>query len=172
MASWYQEYGHLSQRTMDAYRRYGRDPHNIRERLDFYLTYLEDVVPYEVGVHMVPNHLQPYDLGASSRLYTEREEIQLRCQEGIFMTGIIQLGTRSDKAEEIAATLAYTQWRQGFHVRYHHQAWGVFTGLHQIRFCSSRDGMDWDRTADFHPIHDAQEVVAYFEREFARIRHH
>ena len=156
---------------MDAYRRYGADPLSTGQRLDFYLPYLEDVVPNGVIVQHVPNHDQPYDLGGSRR--APREEIQLWYAGKMFMTGVVALEVNPMHIEEAAGNLAYIHWgQQRICVPYRHQAWSMFTGLHRIRFCSSRDGRDWERMADFHPMHQVGEVVDYFEQEFARIRHH
>ena len=162
---------------MDAFRNYDDDPRSLQARLNFYLTYLADVVPDEVTVLLIPEHLQCYDLNQLARernsTTPERKEIRLMCDEGIFMTGIVQQGSRAAAAEEIAAYLACTQYRQGFFARFQHQAWGIFTGLQNITFCSSRDGRDWERTTgDLHPIGHVREVVRYFEREYARVRHH
>ena len=166
MASWYQEHGRLSQRTMDAYNRYGGVPRNTEERCHFYRAYLEDVVPYEVVPQRIPNHLQLYDLGS-------REEIQLWHEGKVFMTGVVALGNNTSQTEDIAGNLAYIHWGQ--HREYHlfrHQCWGMFTGIHKIRFYSSRDGRNWDLTAEFHPINQVHEVVRYFEQEYERVRRH
>ena len=42
---------------MAAYDNYGQHPHNVEQRLDFYLTYLQDVVPAGVGVYEVPRNI-------------------------------------------------------------------------------------------------------------------
>ena len=153
---------------MDAHNLYGGDPHSTEQRRNFYITYLEDVVPNEVTIHPVPNHDQPYDLGGS---FDPREEIQLWYAGKLFMTGVVGLGHNNpSRVEEITGHLAYIHWkRQRIYLPFDHQAWGMFTGLTKIRFCSSRDGMNWNRTGEFHPLHQVREVVAYFEQELARV---
>ena len=167
MASLYSRYG-LSPQTTQAWTHFGQYPHNTRERRDFFLRYLTDVVPMEVTVYAVPRHLQRYDITEGARY--EREEIQILCHGYIFMTCIVSMDFHPDQVEEVAASLAFYNWSHGFCIPDRHQSWGMVTALHSLRFCSSRDGREWDRTAIFHPIRDVQDVVAYFRQEYERIR--
>ncbi|CAD6592526.1 MAG: hypothetical protein ASARMPRED_006386 [Alectoria sarmentosa] len=166
MTSYYSQY-ELSQQTRGAYQRYCANPSSVAERRDFYLTYLDDVVPIEVTVHLVLSHLQPYDLRGPNN---PREEIQLRFGGKIFMTCVVGLDRNSQHAEDVAGTLAYEHWHQGHCIADSQQAWGMFTALHNLRFCTSRDGREWCREANLHPTCQVQEVVAYFRQEFERVR--
>ncbi len=153
----------------------GPNPRSFEQRLNFYLTYLEDVVPDDVTITHVPNNLQPWELilpespGAAAPV--EREEIQLRYQGRIFMACILSL-EHPISAETMAGHLAYVHWRNGYFVRDHHRAWRMFTALRDIRFCSSWDGNTWDRMATFDPIRNAGNVAAYLQRELDRVRLH
>ncbi|CAF9930112.1 MAG: hypothetical protein ALECFALPRED_004521 [Alectoria fallacina] len=158
-----------SPQTRVAYERYCANPRSTAERRHFYLTYLDDVVPNEVAVIHVPSRLQLYDLGGPNN---PREEIQLRYADKIFMTCVVGLDRDSQFAEDVAGTLAYDHWRRGYCIADPQQAWGMFTALHNIRFCSSRDGREWVREANLHPTCQVQEVVAYFRQEFERVRRH
>lgn len=166
MASYFSRYGRLSDQTMNAWRRFHTGQGSIEQRRNFYLTYLSDVVPDGVAVHHIPSNRQPWDLNGT------REEIQLYYAGKVFMTGVIGLDRSAGNAEEIASTLAFTHWRSHHFVPYYHQAWGMFTGLERIRFCSSPDGREWGRTEDVDPYYQVHVVVAYFRQEFERIRRH
>ena len=165
--------GQFSTTTRDFWRRLGADPTNLVLRRNFYTWYLQDVVPREVTACHVSQQFQHFDLSGApghGRPVVRREEIQLRCAEGIFYTCLLSCEQVPTGIEEVAATLAYSSWRAGFCVRFHHQAWGMVTCLHQLRFCRSLDGMDWDRVATLHPIDNVREVVAHFRQEYERVR--
>ncbi len=94
------------------------------------------------------------------------------------MTGVVSMDARADRVEQAAALLACQNWREGLCVRdshqvwgifTRHQAWGMFTATNRLRFCISRDGRDWDRKANYHPIRDVRHVVAYIQNEYERI---
>lgn len=167
MTSIYSEYGWLSQQTIDAYHRCVH-PQDIEDRVNFYLTYLYDVVPYGVTVHSVPNHLQPWNIQGYTGI--KRMEIALRTDQGVFMTCIVSV-EGNQHCEVMAATLANDHWHRGHVVPFHHQAWGMFTCQREIKFFSSDNGTEWDHTATMNPITDVREVVAYLRREYERISH-
>ena len=127
-------------------------------------------MPNEVAVHHIPYNRQPYDLGGRSAV--AREEIQLWYAEKIFMTCVISMDSNSSLAERMAATLTYSHWSQEYCIPDHDQAWGMFTGLEDLRFYRSRHGREWDRTAIFEPMFEVGQVVAYFRREYERVRHY
>lgn len=156
---------------MEAHRRYGASRRNFELRRDFYLTYLEDVTPWEVNAHHIPNDRQFYDLrerGADVR----REEIVLYYGDKIFMTCVISMDLVTTDTETVAALAAFHHWRDGECIPDRHQAWDMFTCLDEIRFCKSLDGREWVRTATFQPIVDVRQVVAYFRQEFERVKVH
>ena len=165
MTSYYTEHG-LSKQTLDAYRLFGASPRSTAERLNFYIPYLTDVVPNPVSVLHVPSHLQAYDIGGTD---VRREEIQLGYAGKIFMTCVVSMDMNPQMPEQIAGHLAFLQWGQGFFVRDSHRAWRMVTAAREMRFCSSRDGREWDRTATAHPINDVEAVVAHFKREFESV---
>ncbi|CAD6581730.1 MAG: hypothetical protein ASARMPREDX12_000649 [Alectoria sarmentosa] len=158
MTSYYSQH-ELSQQTRGAYQRHCANPSSVAERRDFYLTYLDDVVPIEVTVHLVLSHLQPYDLRGPNN---PREEIQLRFGGKIFMTCVVGLDRNSQHAEDVAGTLAYEHWHQGHCIADSQQAWGMFTALHNLRFCTSRDGREWC----------LREVVVYIRQDDERVLVH
>ena len=169
MASPYSQYGAFHPQTMDLFRRYGENPRTTEERRNFYISYLEDVVPREVTVHPIPRHQQFFDI---STRYVQREEIQLMYEGKIFMTCVVSGDSNPNPAEEMAAHLAHHYWSQGYFVRDRHVAWRMFTGLRDLRFCSSHDGREWVRENTLDSITDVEEVVAYFRQEFERVRLH
>lgn len=166
MTSFYSDYGQLSKRTMDAYASYGAHPHSTEERRKFYVTYLEDVVPTEVIVIHIPNHLQPYDLGV------RREEIQLKYMNKTLMTCVVSIEGNPTYVEAVAGNLSTIHWRNGFCIPDHHQAWGMCLCVREIIFYSSPDGRNWDWTWTFLPIEQVRDVVAFFRHEFERVRLH
>ena len=167
MASLYTQFGRLNPNTIEAYRSYGAAPHSVAERRNFYLLYLQDVLPLNVMPVHIPNHLQIFTL---SHWRDGREEIRLMYEGRIFMTCVVSMDTHPVRPEEIAGSLAFHHWRQGYFMRDHHTAWRTITALDKIRFCSSRDGREWERTATLHPMRDVEEVVAYFWQELERVR--
>ncbi len=123
----------------------------------FYIHYLSDVVPFEISVVHAPSYHLPYD------------EIQLQWRGRIFMTGVVFPNGRDDQAVEAAAHQANHNWRQGWCVRDRSQAWGAFTATDYLSFYISRDGRECYNTGNYHPIHDARDVVGYLRLEYERI---
>ncbi len=123
---------------MAANESYGPSPHTVEQRLDFYLTYLHDVVPYGVNVCHIPRNHQPFELRLTtvrSRTVApiRREEIQLRYEGRVFMTCVLSLDCVPINAEQIGGHLACTHYRDGYFVRDYHRAWRMFTALkHEI----------------------------------------
>ncbi len=175
MTSKYALFGRLSAKTIAADDSGGLISRDLDERLNFYLTYLEDVVPDGVTIRHVPNNRQHFELRLSdssprNRTPVRREEIQLRYEGGVFMTCVLSLDYNPTLAEEVAGNLAYMHWSDGYFVRDNHQAWRMFTALKKIRFFSSRHGREWDQIATYSPIMDAGNVALYLQREFDRVR--
>lgn len=55
MTSLFARYGcRLRQQTLDAYEKSRGSPRSVNERLNFYLLYLEDLVPERITVNHVP----------------------------------------------------------------------------------------------------------------------
>ena len=133
------------------------------------MLYFQDVVPYDVSVHHVPAYIQAHDLNEGSSTI-RREEIQLRCMEGILMTGIVSMELHGFDVTEIGAVLAYEHWRHGMLVRDPRQEWGMFTCLRELRFFNSLDGREIQGVHTFRPIADVRDVVRYIRREYERIR--
>ena len=167
MASYYSQYGRLRAQTEAAYTRCFNFPDILQYRIDFYLAYLQDVVPYQISVHVIPSHRQPYEL---HEIGSGRVEIDLYYGGYNFMTCVVSLDSNPYPPEEVAATLAFEHWRHGHCLPDPYVAWRMMTGLSKIRFCQSRDGRDWDRMATLHPIGDVRAVVGYFRQEFERAR--
>lgn len=166
MTDFYTQYHGLSQLTFSAWQHYS---HSIVDRLRFYLSYLKDVVPTEITVHWIPQDLQLYDIQESESGRVERMEIRLLYEQKIFMTCVVSMEHDSAPPEGTGGFLAYNNWLRGECVHDHLQAWGMFTALREMRFCTSQHGLTWDRTATYHPMNDVWEVVAYLRREFERV---
>lgn len=146
-------------------------PETTANRLSFYMLYLQDVVPYDVAVCHVPRNAQAHDLNEGlTRDTSQREEIQLRCAEGILMTSLLSSERYPSNIEPTAAALAYEHWRNGWLVPDHRQAWGMFTCLQTIRFCISLNGTNYERVSNLDPLYDVRDVVRYIRREYERIR--
>ena len=157
---------------MEAWERLsGNNGFSTANRLAFYMLYLQEVVPYDVGVFHVPANAQAHDLNEGLNSWTSRrEEIQLRHAEFIFMTGLLSMEQECDLIEPVAAALTYEHWRSGWMVPDPRQAWGMFTCLQSIRFYISRNGRGYDNVNTLRPIQDVREVVRYIRHEFERIR--
>ena len=173
MTSRFEQYGQLSRSTLELWERLRITPTSTADLVDFWMWYLNDVVPSRISVYHVENRHQPWDLNGSARngrARILREEITIRCDEGILMEGLASTELNPMYIEELAGTLAWTYWRAGQFARDHLQAWGMFTCLTSLRFYRSLDGREWNRVAVFHPIQDVQHVVAYIRQEYERVR--
>ena len=163
MTSNFARNGGLSRQTMDEYLRYGGPrPRNLRERVYFYETYLQDVVPDRVTVHVRPKHMT-----------RERHEIQLLTPTGaIFMWGLVGTETDHDVVKYAAGIDASKRYRDGLFVP-DWLSWRFFTGLTEIRFFSAEENSNegWECGGEFHPINDAQYVAAYLQQEFDKLRY-
>lgn len=168
MASFYENYGELSQPTQQAWRRF-RQSNSFDDRRDFYLNYLSDVVPMDVVVLRI-NDQRVLDIRGTGANYVRRDEIKLFYEQRLFMTCVVSMDYDPNVPERFAGTLAQIHWRMGECVYDHLQEWGMFTALDNITFCRSVNGTDWVRRAEFHPIDRVREVVTYFRREFERVR--
>lgn len=148
---------------MDEYLLYGGPcPRSLSERVFFYETYLQDVVPDRVTVHVPRKHMTH-----------ERHEIQLLTPTGaIFMWGLIGTETDDDLAKCAAGIEASKQYRDGHFVP-DWLSWRFFTCLTEIRFFSAeeRSNEGWECQGEFHLIDDAQRVAAYLQQEFDNLRY-
>ncbi len=168
MASYYSDYGTLMRETMDTYAYSRRHSHSLPDRLNFYLCYLADVLPHGVGVIQIPQRWQAWNISVESR---GRLEINLFYRNRVFMVCVISMEDHHPHVpEEIAGALANNYWNEGILVHDPDYAWHTFTATINLKFCSSRDGEDWNREATFHPIDRVQEVVRYFRQCFERVR--
>ncbi|KAL9135741.1 MAG: hypothetical protein Q9175_003065 [Cornicularia normoerica] len=156
----------LSQRTREAYER-SRGSNNVEDRLHFYLTYLEDLVPFGLTVHHVPTQR-----GDDPRPSNAREEIQLLTFPGmIFMSGLVSMESAASLIETVAASEAYTKWLDGDFVP-DYDNWRFFTGLATIRFFKSHDGDEWELEREFHPILHAAEMADTLDQEFDKLENY
>ena len=179
MTSRFEQHGQLSRSTLELWERLQIIPTSTADLVDFWICYFKDVVPSRVSVFHIETRDQSWDLNGNgkggtrngrARTPTLREEITLRCDEGILMDGLASVERNPIHIEELAGNLAWTHWRAGRTAPDHLQAWGMFTCLKSLRCYSSRDGMEWIQVAAFHPIKDVQQVVAYIRQEYERIR--
>ena len=170
MSSYFEYYGRLRTVTMEAWERVRSGHSTFEERMSFWMKYLYDVVPEGVVPCHVPSNNQMADLHPADYPIVRRLEIQLRCMEGILMTGLVSMDRYSRHIEEITASVAYDHWRDGLVVYDHRQAWGMFTCLETIKFYVSRNGRDYRYVSTVHPIDNAREVARYIQREYDRIR--
>ena len=168
MHSYYVEYQELSEETHEIYNLFGAYPTNINERLDFYLSWLYDVVPHGVTVYHVSTTSPLTHLMTSERV--EIAEIQLRTDRGeIFMTGLVSMEENAiDDLEMRAATEAIAKLRAGHFVD---ETWRFFSGLTQVRFCNGYVGDDekWERVGEWDPIRHADEVAEYLQQEYDQL---
>ena len=166
MTSYLAQYGRLRERTLEAYSEYGHYPRHVNERLDFYLLYLQDVVPYGITVHHFPCDVDP----SSSTRYPKREEIRLLTWSGrIFMTGLVSVEPTALHCEQVAGDEAYTRSLSGDFVDHH---WRFFTALVQLRFCDGVGDEGWERVEEFRPIDHAWVVAEYLQHEYYRLAPH
>ena len=169
MSSYFEYHGRLSNQTMQAWNRMNDHHCTFGDRLRFYMLYFQDTVPYDVSVHHIPAHIQAHDLNEGSSTI-RREEIQLRCMEGILMTGLVSMESQNYDLTEIGAVLAYEHLRDGMLVRDPRLAWGMFTCLRELRFFYSIDSRLIREAHTYRPIADVRDVVRYIRREYERIR--
>ena len=163
MASYYEYHGTLSTATREAWRSLRVFPHDTDVRLEFYLRYFRDIVPNEVVVCHVPSYVQAYNL-------QDRYEIQLRCHEGILMTGLLSAENDPTTIGVLTAALTYDHWRDGWLVRNFRQAWSMFTCLDTLSFYTSYDGRNPERLSTYRPIEDLRHVARYIREEYEEIR--
>ena len=164
MTSYFERHGGLRQLTMEPWERLSSGSFIFETRLTFWLRYLHDVVPEGVVVCHVPVADQIFDLNPPNYPNVRRTEVQLRCMEGILMTGIVSFDYHSSDASDIAAFLAYQHASDGLLVHDPDQAWGTFTGLALLSFYVSDDGLDpndYRHTATFNPMTNVRDVVRY-----------
>ena len=162
MTSHYALHQQVSNRTHEAYLQCGDHPRDLNDRLNFYILFLKDVVPYDITVHHVPRDRNP-------RL-PHREEICLLTRSGkIFMTGLISLGTQTKYVQDQAAGEAYTRWLRRQFVDGN---WRFFTGLMRMTFCNGFDNNEWEQVVERHPEDYAREIARYLQQEYDRLVHH
>ena len=165
--------GLLRNCTMDAWQRIsGPMQGSCHDRLTFWMTYLRDVAPREVSICHVPDNEQALDLSPPHVRTFERVEIQLRCPEGILMTGLVSRELSHVQIEQVTAAVAYDHWCDGVLVQDPQQVWGMFHCLANITFHVSLDGRNYVNGRTLHPIIDADEISDYLWQEYSRIRRH
>ena len=166
MPSFYSRFG-LTRHSWDLWRNGGPSARSVHERLQFYLAYLQDVVPHQISVTFIPIHRQPYYLNPE----VDGMEIRLMYRHMIFMTGVVSLQYGNPEAvEEIAALVAYSGYCSNEFVPNGHN-WRIFTCTTRLRFCTVH-GSQNDRTPGLHPITQAAEVAEYLQQEFDRVLSH
>ena len=170
MTSYFEQKGRLSTSTMQAWDRFHSGHSTFEDRLLFYVRYFQDVVPSDITVCNVPTNAQTFDLMPDGYPLFRREEIQLRCMEGILMTGLVSMEWYPESISSVAAIMAFEQWRYGLVVWDPHQAWGMFTCRHELRFYVSRNGRDYGGVDSLSPLDGVDEVVRYIRQEYDRIR--
>ena len=163
MPSYYEYHGTLSTATRAAWHRLGDYPDDIRVRLEFYLCYFRDVLPNGVVAFHIPGYVQAFNLQG-------RYEIQLRCNEGILMTGLLSADNNPAAIEGLTAALTNDHWRDGWLVRNPHQAWGMFTCLDTLSFYISYNGRTPARVSTYRPIEDLRDVAEYIREDYEEIR--
>ena len=158
---------------MEAWERVRNGHSTFEERLSFWMKYLHDVVPQGVALCHVPDNNQIHDLNPVDYPVARRMEIQLRCMEGILMTGLVTTDRHNIHIEEITAYVANEHWHDGLVVYDYRQEWGMFTCLETIRFHVKRNGRNHPHhVSTVHPIDNAREVSRYIRHEYDRIRVH
>ena len=170
MTSYFEHKGRLRRSTIEAWDRFHSSRSTFEDRLSFYMLFFQDVVPYGVVVCHVPAYAQTFDLMPDGFPLFRREEIQLRCMEGILMTGLVTMEWYPDSVGSVAAIVAFEHWRDGLVVRDHRQAWGMFTCRHEMRFYVSRNARDYDGVDYLNPLDGVEEVVRYIRQEYENIR--
>ena len=163
--------GILRNSTMDAWERIRRPfQGDFDDRLRFWMTYLRDVAPREVSICHVPDYEQALELSPPHVRDFRRTEIQIRCPEGILMTGVVSREVTHVEIEEITAMVAYEHWCDRLLVQDPQQAWGMFSCTSNITFHVSFDASNYVNRRQLHPIVDADEISDYIWQEYSRIR--
>lgn len=162
MTSQFTRNGGLREQTLDAYNRSCMCPRGVDERLNFYLTYLEDVVPSGVTVDHVPVELD--NGGRVSVRNPPREEILLTMSGKIFMFGLVSMEYNPRTLEKTTGDEAFTQWLNGDYIP-DGENWRFFTCQSMILFFNSHHDDDWECVSDFDPIDHVDQVAAFLQRE-------
>ncbi|KAM0804233.1 hypothetical protein BDR22DRAFT_837477 [Usnea florida] len=170
MTSYFERYGRLREVTMQAWQPLSSGHSTFEQRVSFWMKYLRDVTPDDVAVCHVPSSTQMFDLNPPDYPVARRMEIQLRCREGILMTGLVSTDYHNSYASDIIAFVAYEHSRDGLVVWDPRQQWGSFTCLQYIRFHVSENGRDYRITYTLHPITSVRDVARYIRHEYDRIR--
>ena len=155
----------LREQTIEAYYRSESAPRDLKSKLDFYIAYLEDVVPTGLTVFHFPVGVD--ERGQPIVRNPEREEIQIQTHlKQIFMSGLVSLEHNTRKLEETACDEGYTKWGNGDFTRDWNN-WRFFTCHTRIQFFSGKDD-DWEESGDFDPIEDAKKVTEYLQQELEK----
>ena len=158
MTSYFARYGALSRQTNEL-EYYNAHPRSVGERLDFYMQYLQDVVPYGVTVQHIPSDIPE----------NKSEEIHLLTPSGkIFMSGLVSRDRNHNHTEDIAASEAYTMWLESEFVQ-DGQNWRFFTALDALRFFNSQDGDSWDMKQKCNPMDRADAVAEFLLQQYDSI---
>ena len=172
MASYFELHGRLRTITMEAWERLASGHDTFNERMSFWMKYFHDVVPQNVAPCHVPANVQIHNLNPAGYPYSPRMEIQLRCREGILMTGLVSMDRHNIHIEELTALVANEHWLDRNLVDHNRQAWAMFTCLRSIRFHTSLNGTDYRNVNTIHPIDNVREVVRYIRHQYYDIRYH
>ena len=155
MTSYFARHGVLSLETHDSSYA-GLHPRHLDDRLNFYLNYLIEVVPYGVTVQHVPTDF--FD--------STCEEIHLLTPSGrIFMSGLVSRDSNHHRIEEVAASEAYTHWLNRDFAR-DRENWRFFTGLFHLRFFNSDLGNTWDMAHCYRPLNYTLFVAQFLQEEY------
>ena len=159
MTSYYARTGQLSLST-HAWAGYDARPGNLNTRLNFYMSYFQDVVPSGVTVRHVPSDGP-----------VQREEIQLLTNTGkLFMSGLISHRSDHSETEQVAADEAFTKWLDGDFVP-DLQNWRFFTGLAELRLFKSHEGDSWKMTKRYRPMDYPDRVAEFLQEQYNSLRH-
>ena len=148
----------------------GHDTFNCR--MSFWMKYFHDVVPQDVWPCHVPANAQIYNLRPDNLPDHPRMEIQLRCREGIFMTGLVSMDRYNRHISGITARVASEHWRDGYLVEHERHEWAMFTCQKTLWFFESLNGREYHNVDSVTPIDNVRGVVRYIRREYDRIRRH
>ena len=160
MTSYFARYGRLSPQTQGL-AEHGARPQNVYERLNFYMNYLQDVVPYGITVQHIP----------SDRPENNSQEIHLLTPSGqIFMSGLVSRDRNHNHTEEVAGSEAYTYWLDGEFAP-DGDNWRFFTGLAALRFFNSVQGDSWELQQSYHGMDYAEYVAEYLQEEYDSFRY-
>lgn len=168
MTSYYAAYGALSRLSVDLYSRVGRRRDDYgREILDFYLSYLGDVVPY--GVTVQEGTVFEDDARTLPRYY--EMDLILTDTGNLFMSGLVSVVNDCRWIEQLAGDEAESKDRDGLFVR-DNGTWRFFTATGRLHCYNHHGRGGWEMMGQFDPAQDAEVLAAHLQQQYDSLASH